>query len=882
MTKSNFFTCIRAMLFIALFISLPISAKKKETTKADSTTVKTDSLKLQKEYTKIVDSKKTTKQEGLFTVYSTEKDYYFGIPTQQLGQAMLVVNKLTRVPSELNEAGVNVGVNYQNLMIRFELDSINDKIKIRQLHPAPITPSQDAIARSVQDNYISPLIEALDIVAISPDSSEYLVKVNELYNGENSSLNSVFKHINLGTSAIGKLSQINSMRSFPNNVVTNSTLTTKVTEGQESIHITVEVNSSILLLPKKPLVGRLDSRKVGYFTANFLDYTDAQQRVHKVRYINRWRIEPREEDQAAYLRGELVEPKKPIIIYISNSTPYRWRPYIKKGIEDWNSAFEGAGFKNVIRCEYMTDSLQVEADDINYSVLSYDASEKANAMGASIVDPRSGEIIEADIIWWHNVINMVKEWVNVQLGGYMTEARGINIPDSLMGDAIRFVACHEMGHSLGLRHNMMGSSRYPVEKYRSKAFTDSIKSTATSIMDYARFNYIAQPGDGVTQNTPHIGAYDRFAIEYGYRWYGANTPEAEQPALHDFLAKYDNPLYYYSEAQSTRDAVDPRAQTEDLGDDPVLASEYGIKNLKRIVPNIIKWTTTGEAEQSYADASRLYYAVVNQWNNYLYHVLAEVGGIYLDVTTVGDGRPTYTYVPKEKQKEALQFILDNVLTSQDWLFRNDISTYTYLQKQTPIGMIENAPTKIQKAAQLYLLWDLMLNTRLMRMLENETVNGKQAFTAVDMMNMLHKHIFKTTLRGHNPDVLTRSLQKGFVDALITAASESQGIKVNKKLYTDNWLLSTEQMPCEAGFDHSTANQTPRATADRQGSKRTIDLYGTQTIRVSDAISVKRGELLRILELLEKKRPHDVATRYHYDDLKMRIRSALGMNINTPD
>lgn len=873
MIKNKLFALLWTMVLFSFITSLPISAKNK----ADSTTVKSDSLKFQKEYKKIVETKETKTQHGLFSIYKTKKNYYFGIPSKRLSESMLVVNKLTRVPSELNEAGVNAGINYQNLMIRFELDSINNKIKIRQIHPTPVTPSQDAIAQSVHDNYISPLIEALDIVAISPDASEYLVKVNDLYNGENSSLNSVFKHINLGTSPIGKLSQINSMRSFPNNVVTNSTLTTKVTEGQESIHITVEVNSTILLLPEEPLVGRLDSRKVGYFTANFLDFTDAQQRVHKVKYINRWRMEPREEDQAAYLRGELVEPKKPIIIYISNSTPYRWRPYIKSGIEAWNSAFEGAGFKNAIRCEYMTDSLQVEADDINYSVLTYNASEKSNAMGASIVDPRSGEILEADIIWWHNVIKMVKEWVNVQLGGYMPEARGINIPDSLMGDAIRFVACHEMGHSLGLRHNMMGSSRYPVENYRSKQFTDSIKSTATSIMDYARFNYIAQPGDGVTQNTPHIGAYDRFAIEYGYRWYAASTPQAELPEINKLLARYDAPLYYYSEAQSVRDAVDPRAQNEDLGDDPVLASQYGIKNLQRIVPNIIKWTTTGESEQSYADASRLYYAVVNQWNNYLYHVLAEVGGIYLDVTTVGDGRQTYTYVPKEKQKEALQFLLDNVFTSQDWLFQNDISTYTYLQKQSPIGIIENAPTKVQKAAQLYLLWDLMLNTRLMRMLENETVNGDKAFTAVDMMDMMHKHIFATTIRKRNPDVLTRSLQKGFVDALITSASESQGIKVNKHLYTDNWFLAPQQMPCEMGYDHSLTSKNTQT--DRQGSKRTIDLYGTQTMRVSDAISVKRGEMLRILKMLNHRNPKDIATKYHYNDLKMRIKSALGMNLN---
>ena len=412
-------------------------------------------------------------------------------------------------------------------------------------------------------------------------------------------------------------------------MVATSELTTKVTEGTTTVFVTVEVSSSLLLLPEKPMMGRLDSPRVGYFTNPLLNYSDGQQRVDKKPFITSWRLEPKPEDRERYLRGELVEPAKPIVT-TSRTHSSRWRKYIKQGIEDWQAAFERAGFKNAIVARELTDSMNVDKDDVNYSVLTYAASTKANAMGPSILDPRSGEILEADIMWWHNVLGMLQEWITVQTGVVRPEARGVRLPDELMGDAMRFVACHEVGHSLGLRHNMIASWTFPTDSLRSKTFTDRMNTTSSSIMDYARFNYVAQPGDGVTALSPHIGPYDMFAIEYGYRWYGKETPEAEKDLLADFLSRHTDRLYKYSEAQDVRDAVDPRAQNEDLGDDAVRSSLLGIENLKRIVPQIIQWTTTGEKGQTYEEASRLYYAVINQWNNYLYHVLANIGGIYIE------------------------------------------------------------------------------------------------------------------------------------------------------------------------------------------------------------------------------------------------------------
>ena len=835
--------------------------KKKETTEEVS---KTDFEKIASESNLV--------SRGMFNVYAQDGKYYFEIPVSLLQRDMLVVNKLQRVPFELNDAGVNRGTNYETQMIRFEWNKEEKKIRVRQSRPLPESPENDAITRSVRDNFISPLIADFKQEACNADSTAVIIQINDIYDGSETSINNVFDNINLGTSAIKDLSRIMSIKAFPNNIVATSELTTKVREGMSAVNVTVEVSSSLVLLPEKPMMGRLDDPKVGYFTKDLLYFSDSQQKTEEKKYITRWRLEPKPEDREAYLRGELVEPEKPIVFYIENSTPYRWRKYIKQGIEDWQVAFERAGFKNAIIAKELPDSIATNADDINYSVVTYAASSKANAMGPSILDPRSGEILEADIMWWHNVISMVQEWITVQTGAIDPKARGTKLPDEMMGDAIRFVACHEVGHSLGLRHNMMGSWTFPTDSLRSKSFTDKMNSTASSIMDYARYNYVAQPGDGVTAVSPHIGPYDIFAIEYGYRWYGLPTPEAEKDVLYDFLNKHNGRLYKYSEAQDPRSAVDPRAQNEDLGDDPVRSSELGIANLKRIVPEIIKWTTTGEKGQTYEEASRLYYAVITQWNNYLYHVMANIGGIYIENTTVGDGVKTYTYVEKEKQEASLDFLLNEVLCYPRWLFDTEISDYTFLLRKNPTGVIEYAPSQILKNTQGYIFWDLLSNDRLMRMLENELKNGKKAFTVVEMMDKMHNSIFATTIKGGTPDVMERNLQKGFLDALITAAAESEGVKINKQ------LTATSGNPYL--FHHTpwcSHDEFAIEQAERMGAKRELSFYGGQVNRISDAISVKRGELLRIKKLLESRRnTSDTAARYHYDDMILRINTALGL------
>lgn len=808
----------------------------------------------------------SVEMKGVFNVIHQGDDWYFEIPAKVMGQQFLVVNRMQQVPKELNEAGVNKGINYENQTVRMEWNRQLSTLDIRQQRVTPEVPDSDAIAQSVRDNYIDPLIARLKVEAVSADSATIIVKVNDLYNGSDNCLNDVFNDINIGTSANTKLSRIVDSKAFANNVTTTSELTTVVHEGTSKTNVTVVVSSTLSLLPADEMSRREEDQRVGYFSTSRMSYNDTQAKTETKNYITRWRLVP--SDTAAYMRGELTEPVKPIVFYIGQTVPERLRPYIKKGMLDWNQAFEKAGFKNAVQVRDFTDSLQEAGDDMSYSVLTYDASAKANAMGPSVVDPRTGEILEADIIWWHNVQSLIREWIMVQTGAQNPAARTLELPDSIIGDAARFVACHEVGHSLGLRHNMIASAAYPTDSLRSRAFTDKVGGTSSSIMDYARFNYIYQPGDGVRINSPHIGPYDMMAIEWGYRWYPEGTDQKAR--LNDMLTAHKGKLYRYSEAQSRRTAIDPRALSEDLGDDAMKSAQYGIDNLKRIMPNIVAWTTTGEPGQNYDEASSLYSAVIYQWSLYLYHVLANVGGMYVNNITVGDGQESFVYADKNLQKQAVKFLIDNVLSDQKWLFDTPLSHLTYLQRSTPVGVEEQQPYYMLKNEQNYILWDLLDNARLVRMFENEGENGSKAFTASEMMDMLHSHIFRSAVAGTNPTLMERSLQKSLVDALITAAAESEGVKINKKL-TDGgpassvWSSEELMLGCEA------AEERALSTASRN-----VEMTSTQVIRNSDALSLKRGEMLRIRTLLKKRLASaNSTTRMHYEDIIMRIDTALG-------
>lgn len=818
-----------------------------------------------KSFEKVITSKAVS-DSGLFTIHRVSEDYFFEIPKAFLGRDFLVVNKISKVPAALNDAGVNKGMNSENIVVRFEYDTLRQCILIRQIRPFVEVNPADAIAQSVDNNYISSVAEKLDVAALSKDSLKLVVKINKLYDGKSTSINNIFGMLGLGTTPNSELSKILSVKSFPGNILVKAEQTTSIPGAETYSYLTIEVTSSMVLLPEKPMVPRFADDRVGLFTVPRSYFSDKQHKLEARDLVTRWKLEPKPEDRERYFRGELVEPVKPIVFYVDPSTPIQWREYIRKGIEDWQVAFEAAGFKNAIIGKYAADSSDFDVDDVRYSVITYAASAKANAMGPSVCDPRSGEILEADVIWWHNVMTTLTSWLRVQTGPVDSATRGNRHSEEVMGNAIRFVSCHEIGHSLGLKHNMGASNAYPVDSLRSPAFTERMGGTAPSIMDYARFNYVAQPGDGVKKLTPNIGVYDKYAIAWAYRYLGTENPHAEKDTLNKWIVAHDgDPLYWYGEQQDSREAIDPRSLSEDIGDDAIKAATYGVANLKRIMPNIEKWTY--EKGESYYEAGKLLTDIINQWNTYSYHVLPNVGGIYIENSVYGSNKPTYTFVESEKQRAAVKYLINEVLTYPKWLFGSSVYNKTYPVYDTPNGQMEYSPAMMLKNYHSFILWDLTKDERLSRMLENEIRNGNKVYKANDMLNDLYKAIFAKTIKGESLSVLERELQKNFVDVLLIASDQNAASKTKKTLHDDAFAAFTGNaiLPC---MDQCCAQGSER-------SAKQLIFTGSLSARVSDVISLKRGTLLKVRDTLKSHvSVADEPTRFHYQDLILRIENAL--------
>ena len=840
--------------------------KKKEVSKEKIEDTKKDAFK---NYSKVITKEAETK-EGVFKVHKVKNDYYFEIPLNILSREFLVVNKLSGVPENLNDAGINRGMNYQNKVITFELNKDLKKVFIREVKPYVECPKEDGIYLSVKENFRASILDYFKIQCFNKDTTAVVVKVNKYFNGSNKNLNNAFAALNIGSSAKTDLSKINIIKAFPKNIVVKSELTMGIPGSVNNPNVSILTTSNIVLLDKEPMKARFSDERIGYFSNRRWYFNDKQHKLEKRQLVNRWRLEPKEEDKEKYLKGELVEPKKQIVFYVDPGTPKQWVKYIKQGIEEWQVAFERAGFKNaIIAKDAPTNNPNFDPDDVRFSVVTYAASPKANAMGPSVIDPRSGEIIEADIIWWHNVMTSVHEWMRVQTGVIDPKSRKNTFAEEHMGDAIRFVSSHEVGHTLGLMHNMGASSAYPVDSLRSKTFTDKVGGTAPSIMDYARFNYVAQPGDGVKKITPIIGEYDKYAIGWAYRWLNTKTPHQELEVLNKWINKHaGDPIYRFGQQQDSRKAVDPSAQSEDVGDNSMKASRYGLKNLKVLVTKIDEWAT--EEGKSYEEAGKLYSAAINQWVTYTGHVITNVGGMYVNVNVKGDGLTTYTHVPRYKQRDAVKYLINNVFTAPKWLFELEIAKNVWPVKDTPIGPQQISPFAKLTAAQSFAYWDLLDNDRIVRMLENERINGFRAYKATDLMNDLYKGIFKNTIRNKKLDVYERASQKGLVDALLIAVNRGS-IKIDKRrLHNHNHANScscsshSNRMPMLCDYHKRYVSKTDNHIVGR-------NLIHAGAKRVGDDVSLKRGTLFKIKKLLKSRlKVKDDLTRYHYMDLISRI------------
>ncbi|WP_302571786.1 zinc-dependent metalloprotease [Phocaeicola coprocola] len=702
---------------------------------------------------------------GFLTVHKVDNNYFFEIPDSMLNRDILIVNRISKAPTSRQKSRVGYpGDILGSKVIRFE-NKDNKRILVREYSYRERSENKDGMFQSVRNSNTQPIVANFGIETIKKDSltRNYVINVNVFLQKENPlfSFDADSKEYIGLLNMVGEGTYIDTLKAFPKNIEISTTVTYQSKKGMSNvgfletgsprIPLTYELNSSMVLLPEVPMKARLFDPRVGYFTVGYTDFDSNPQGIEYKKLITRWRLEPK--DEAAYLRGELVEPKKPIIIYIDPATPKKWVPYLIQGVNDWQVAFEKAGFKNAIYAlEAPTDDPSWSLEDARHSAIVYKPSDIPNASGPHINDPRTGEILETHINWYHNVMSLLRDWYMIQAGTIDEAARKMQLDDELMGQLIRFVSSHEVGHTLGLRHNFGSSHTVPVEKLRDKAWVEANGHTP-SIMDYARFNYVAQPEDGITRAGifPRIGIYDKWSIEWGYRWLPQfQTPEDEVAfSNQSIIEKLKTDVRYTFGTES--DPNDPRNQSEDLGDDSMLASLYGIKNLKRIVPQILTWSY--EPNKSYAGAGEIYSGVVSQFNRYLGHVTKNVAGIYSNSITVEQtDEIAREFVPANIQKRAIAFLNEQLFTTPEWLIDRQLMEKA---KILPVNVICSLQSGV--------LARLINKNTLDKMSENEILNGKKAYTSAQMFNDLKKVIWSNLGQS---DIYKRNMQKAYVENLI--------------------------------------------------------------------------------------------------------------------
>ncbi len=800
-----------------------------------------------KPYSEVITDKAKTSR-GLFTTHRVDNNYYFEIPDSLLNREILVVSRISKAPAGeragfLGYAGDEINEN----VISFEKGP-NNRIFLRSISFQEYASDSAGMFQSVRNSNLQPISAAFDIKAFARDSVTgrrgTVIDVTDYISGDNDILffdNRIKR--SLGLSAYQREnSYVIDIRPFKDNIELQTVKTYMRTptpqgggagtpaaalSGNAGSPSTFEINSSMVLLPKIPMKGRYFDPRVGFFATSFTDFDANPQGVERVRMITRWRLEPKPGDEAKYLRGELVEPAKQIIYYIDPATPRKWVPYLIAGVNDWNVAFEKAGWKNAIVAKMapVGDSTW-SLYGANYSAIVYKPSDVANASGPNVHDPRSGEILESHINWYHNVMNLVRDWYFIQTAAVDPQARTLRFPDSLMGQLIRFVSSHEVGHTLGLRHNYGSSSTVPVENLRNKAFVEANGHTP-SIMDYARFNYVAQPEDNISEKGlfPRIGDYDKWAIEWGYKWLPeAKTPAAEVPILNKMVmdSLKNKRLWFGTET----DPDDPRGQNEDLGDNAMLASSYGIKNLKRILAKLPEWTK--EENKDYSSLDEMYGQLTSQFGRYMGHVAKSIGGIMTTPKMVEQPGVVVEFVPKARQKEAMQFLQEQLFKTPEWIVDNNIAEYTGGNKLTVISSLQDGT-----------LTRLLGNSNMNKLFRFEA-EGKNPYTAAEMMTDLRKGIWSELATRQAIDIYRRNLQKSYTEKLINNLEPPA-------------TGATVVVGGRGGFS-----------------------AGTTYSQTTDAVSIAKAQLRQLAADIRLALPayKDAASRAHLQDVLDRITEAL--------
>jgi len=710
------------------------------------------------DYSKLLED--AVADSGLFIVHREDDEYLFEIPDSLLGREMLLIS---RIAGKMDGLGgfAPAGVATNRQMLSFERR--NDRILLRKHSGAAVADDTLAIAASVEANYFAPILASWEIEARNEDSTSSVVEVTDFFGGDNPSISGLSPAQRRSYQVRrldGNRSFINHMRSYPLNVNVRHTLTYDAGSpptDERANTVSLEMNQSLVLLPAEPMRPRYADPRVGYFTVSRLNYGLEEQKAATETFIRRWRLEP--SDPEAYARGEVVDPVKPITYYVDPATPEQYVDAVKRGVENWRAAFESAGFSNAVIAldpPSKDEDPEWDPEDVRYSVVRWSASETRNAQGPSTSDPRTGEIIESDIVWYHNHLRSYRNWMMVQTGAANPGARQLPLTDELMEEAMEQVITHEIGHAIGLPHNMVASSAYPVDSLRSQSFASRM-GVAPTIMDYARQNYVAQPEDGLRPEDflRRIGVYDHYSVNWGYRVIpGAATPEDELETLDRWIVEKAHDRMYKYLPQGGLGVSDPRSQTEDMGDDLVTANTLGMQNLKRIVPNLVEWTTT--PGEDYGDLAEIYSEAVGQWSRYARHIVAIVGGIHVDIKTSDQEGAVFAGVPRGDQKRAMEWLDREVFSAPTWLNEPEI-----LER---IGPGEASTANIVRL-QNSILNQLFSARRLATLIEIEATHPAEAYPAVEFLDDLREMVWGNLSETGTIGLYRRALQRSYIDRM---------------------------------------------------------------------------------------------------------------------
>ena len=715
-----------------------------------------------KPYSRVI-TKDAKTDRGVFLVHRVDDRYYFEIPTNQLGKDFLWVTQIARTQAGYGYGG---GSHVGNRVVRWEL---RDKdILLRDVKYTIRADGSDSVRHAVEDTSVPAIIRKLPVAAWGTNKAP-VIDMTDFFVSDVSEFSA--KAALNSSGADRSRSFIERIKAFPENIETKVTMTyalgggggipgntnfpTSSRRDSSQSAVTVLLHHSMVRLPEKPMQPRVHDARVGFFNVAFEDFATEEHQVKQVRFITRWRLEKKDPDAA------VSEPKKPIVYYIGRGVPDKWRPYIKRGVEAWQPAFEAAGFKNAIMAKDAPTELEDpnwDAEDARYSTIQWLPSTIENAMGPHVHDPRTGEILDSDILVYHNILKLTRDWYFVQASPMDPRAQKLPLPDDLMGELLSYVITHEIGHTLGFPHNMKGSSSYTVEQLRDPVFTKKY-GTESSVMDYGRYNYVAQPGDGATL-VPVIGPYDFFAIEWGYKQFkDATTPAMEKPLLDQISARQvDNPMLRFGDPNP---GVDPSQQTEDLGSDAVKATELGLKNIARVAGFLI--SATCKEGQDYELLNNMYTQLLRQRDRELGHVANIVGGVVQNNLWFGQRDHVFDPVPADKQRYAVTFLIDNGLNIPDYLVSPDI-----LARIEPAGVADRI-----LSSQRSLLSMLLDDARCKRMSEFVNRDANNSYSPGAMLADLRAGIF-SELRAAQPEInlYRRNLQRSFVEQLGTFASST--------------------------------------------------------------------------------------------------------------